>query len=162
MRRLGRLVWPVAALTGVWLLLYGGVGLGLAALGALLSLIAILVTRRLGLPEGRLRRPVVAVELAFVVLVDIVRSNIAVASIILGGRSRGQTSGFLRIALDIEAPYGLAALACIITATPGTIWVAYDSARNSLLLHILDLVDERTWIETIKGRYERRLREIFE
>jgi multicomponent K+:H+ antiporter subunit E len=31
-----------------------------------------------------------------------------------------------------------------------------------VLLHILDLVDEKVWLETIKGKYERRLMEIFE
>jgi multicomponent K+:H+ antiporter subunit E len=29
-------------------------------------------------------------------------------------------------------------------------------------MHILDLVDEATWIATIQSRYERRLLEIFE
>ncbi len=162
MSRRSKLAAVTAALTGVWLLLHGSMGLGAVVLGASLSLIAALITRRLNLPQGRLRRPLVAVELAFVVLSDIVRSNLAVASIILGIRSKERTSRFLRIPLDMQAPYGLAALACIITATPGTIWVAYDSVRNSVLLHILDLVDEQVWLDTIKGRYERRLREIFE
>jgi multicomponent K+:H+ antiporter subunit E len=29
-------------------------------------------------------------------------------------------------------------------------------------MHILDLIDETAWIQTIKGRYERRLLEIFQ
>ena len=60
------------------------------------------------------------------------------------------------------APYGLAALACIITATPGTLWVEYDSADNTMLLHVLDLIDEEEWVRIIKDRYETRLMEIFE
>jgi multicomponent K+:H+ antiporter subunit E len=59
-------------------------------------------------------------------------------------------------------PYGLTALACIITATPGTVWVEYDSAEGTMLLHVLDLVDEDDWVRTVKDRYERRLMEIFE
>ena len=59
-------------------------------------------------------------------------------------------------------PYGLAALACIITATPGTIWVEYESAHNSLLIHVLDLIDEEEWIRIIKQRYESHLMEILE
>jgi multicomponent K+:H+ antiporter subunit E len=31
-----------------------------------------------------------------------------------------------------------------------------------LTIHVLDLIDEREWIRTIKNRYERRLLEIFE
>lgn len=149
-------------LTSVWLLLLERVSLGGVLLGASLSLVAALVTRQLSLPSGRLRRPAAAVELAFMVLSDIIRSNIAVARIILGLGSKKRSSDFLRIPLEMRTPYGLAVLACIITATPGTIWVAYDPTRNSLLLHILDLVDDQFWIDTIKGRYESRLREIFE
>ena len=36
------------------------------------------------------------------------------------------------------------------------------SATGRLLLHVLDLVDEETWVRLIKDRYERRLMEIFE
>ena len=53
-------------------------------------------------------------------------------------------------------------LSIIITSTPGTIWMNYDAAKGTLLLHVLDLVDETVWIRTIKGRYERLLMEIFE
>ena len=30
------------------------------------------------------------------------------------------------------------------------------------MIHVLDLIDEKTWIRTIKGRYERLLLDIFE
>ena len=65
------------------------------------------------------------------------------------------------IPLDLRDPYGLAALACIITSTPGTLWVDFDAASGTLTIHVLDLVDESEWIRTIKGRYERLLLEIF-
>ena len=65
------------------------------------------------------------------VLVEIVRSNNAVARIILRpGAPRTCRSGFVLIPLDMRNPYGLAALACIVTATPGTVWVEYDSATQ--------------------------------
>src|SRR3546814_687158 len=44
----------------------------------------------------------------------------------------------------------------------GTIWVSYDPIGNMLLIHVLDLVDEQTWIDTIQQRYERPLLEIFQ
>jgi multicomponent K+:H+ antiporter subunit E len=53
-------------------------------------------------------------------------------------------------------------LACIITATPGTSWARYDAVRNTLTIHVLDLVDEQAWITQFKLRYERRLLEIFQ
>jgi multicomponent K+:H+ antiporter subunit E len=96
------------------------------------------------------------------VLADIVRSNIAVARIILGLVGRERTSGFVNISLELRDPYGLAALACIITATPGTLWVSFDPAKGILTIHVLDLIDESEWMRTIKGRYERLLLDIFE
>jgi multicomponent K+:H+ antiporter subunit E len=59
-------------------------------------------------------------------------------------------------------PGGLAVLACVITATPGTSWARYDAERNILTIHVLDLIDEQAWIKQFKERYERRLLEIFE
>src|SRR3546814_15568353 len=65
------------------------------------------------------------------------------------------TSGFILLPLDLRSRYGLAVLGIIITATPGTLWMQYDSARSVLLVHVLDLVDEAAWIRLIKQRYER-------
>ncbi len=151
-----------ACLVGMWLLLNDGLSVGGLLLGTILALVAVRACMKLTPPEGKFRRPGAALRLTWVVLGDIVRSNFAVARIILGQGARKQTSGFLRIPLDMRAPHGLAALACIITATPGTFWVSYDSASNTVLLHILDLVDEEAWLKTIKERYESRLMEIFE
>jgi multicomponent K+:H+ antiporter subunit E len=67
----------------------------------------------------------------------------------------------VRIPLRTNNRYCLAVLACIITSTPGTLWMAHDTRSNVLLLHVLDLVDEQRWIELIQQRYERLLREIF-
>ena len=151
-----------AALLAMWLLLNESVAPGAIVLGGVLALGASRALGALGPPRARFRRPRTALRLALVVLVEIVRSNKAVAGIILRPGTRGRTSGFVRIPLDMRDPYGLAALACIVTATPGTLWVEYDSARGTMLLHVLDLVDEETWVRTIKDRYERRLMEIFE
>ncbi len=102
------------------------------------------------------------VRLAGMVLVDIVRSNIAVARIVLRGRDRQTTSGFVTIPLTLRDRTALAVLACVLTATPGTAWLEYRSRRDTLLIHVLDLVDEQDWIDLIKGRYEPLLLEIFE
>ncbi len=151
-----------AALLAMWLLLNESVGPGAVLLGGVLALGASRLLARLGPPRARLRRPRAALGLAAIVLAEIVRSNIAVAGIILRPGMQGRRSGFVRIPLDMRDPYGLATLACIITATPGTLWVEYDSAGSAMLLHVLDLIDEEAWARTIKDRYERRLMEIFE
>ena len=81
---------------------------------------------------------------------------------IILARNRSLNSGFVAIPLDLTDRHGLAVLACIITSTPGTIWVSYDSSANILLIHVLDLADEQVWIDTIKQRYERLLLGIFQ
>ncbi len=103
-----------------------------------------------------------AVRLFFVVLIDIIRSNFAVAGVILGSVKRRSNSGFMKIPIDLRDPYGLAALACIITATPGTVWAGLSADGRALTIHVLDLQDEEAWVRTIKYRYERPLMEIFE
>ena len=94
-------------------------------------------------------------------LIDIIRSNIAVTGLILRPARRA-ASGFITIPLELRDQYGLAILACIITSTPGTVWVNFDSAKGILLIHVLDLVDEAAWTNLIKTRYERVLMDIFE
>ena len=89
------------------------------------------------------------------------KSNIAVARIILETKRKERTAGFVEIPLDLRDPYGLAALACIITSTPGTLWVDFNEASGILTIHVLDLVNESEWVGLIKERYERRLMEIF-
>ncbi len=93
---------------------------------------------------------------------DVLRSNWAVAQIILAGRRKKRVSGFIHVPLELRDRYGLAVLAIILTSTPGTLWVEYEAATGRLLLHVLDLVDEEVWIRLIKDRYECRLMEIFE
>lgn len=162
MRR--RLPYPLltAALLAVWLLLNESVAPGTLVVGGVLAFGASWTLTALDLPATAFRRPRAALKLALVVLIEVVRSNNAVARIILRPGSHGRRSGFVRIPLDMRNPYGLTALACIITATPGTLWVEYDSAGNTMLLHVLDLIDEEQWVEIIKERYESRLMEIFE
>lgn len=146
----------------LWLLLNQTLSSGHVVLGTALAIFGPIVLTALDLPKATIRRPEAVLRLSFLVLADIVRSNIAVARIILGPRPRNQTSGFLDIPLDMRDPYALATLACIITATPGTLWAHFDSTTGVLTIHALDLVDESAWIRTIKHRYERLLKEIFE
>jgi len=148
-----------AGLLGLWLLLNQAFSVGHILLGSVLALAGGWVLTVLRFPKARVRRGGALLRLSALVLVDIVRSNIAVGRIVLGLGGKQQTSGFVNIPLDLRDPYGLAALACIITATPGTLWVGFDG--EVLTIHVLDLIDENAWIQTIKSRYERHLLEIF-
>jgi multicomponent K+:H+ antiporter subunit E len=150
-----------AGLLVLWLLLNQALSLGQLLLGGVAALAGGWAWTALRPPEARVRRLGTIIRLSSLVLADIVRSNIAVGRIVLGLGGRERTSGFVRIPLDLRDPYGLAVLACIITSTPGTLWVSFDSANGTLTIHVLDLVDENEWVRTIKGRYERLLLEIF-
>lgn len=145
----------------LWLLLNQTASLGQFLIGCVLALVGGWILVILELPRAGVRRPTALLRLLGLVSMDIIRSNVAVGGIILGFGRRERTSGFVNIPLDIRNPYGLALLACIITSTPGTLWVHFDGQKGLLMIHVLDLIDEGEWIRTIRGRYERHLLEIF-
>ena len=149
-----------AGLLVLWLLL-NGLSAGHILLGGAVALIGGWAFAALEPPKMRLRRPLAVLRLTAFVFADIVRSNVAVARLILGLEPRRWASGFVEVPLELRHPYGLATLACIITSTPGTLWVDFNEASGTLTIHVLDLVDETEWVRTIKGRYERLLLEIF-
>ncbi|MND53316.1 putative monovalent cation/H+ antiporter subunit E [compost metagenome] len=151
-------------LFGASLLLSASAAPPALALAALAALTAPHIMRALDVEPVQVKKPLVILELALVVARDVLRSNWEVALVVFGrGRSRGRrVSGFVHIPLEMRSRYGLGILAVIITSTPGTLWVEYEEASGSLLLHILDLAEGDDWAERIKDRYERRLKEIFE
>lgn len=150
-----------AALFLVWLLLAQSYSPAQVILGLLVSLGA---TRAMAIlrpqPAIVLRwRPLV--RLAAIVSYDIVRSNLAVAAIVLS-RSAARKSAFIQLQLDLKHEPALTVLALIITATPGTAWVQFERKTGTLLIHVFDLVDEQEWIDLLKTRYESLLQEAFE
>jgi multicomponent K+:H+ antiporter subunit E len=165
MKRITATVSPllVFVLTALWLLLNQTLALGQVVLGLLLALLLAWAASALRPLQARLKRFDLAALLAWTVFRDIVRSNVAVARVVLGLVSdRKIESGFIHIPLDLRDPHGLAALAVIVTSTPGTVWVGLSPSSDTLTLHVLDLQDEDEWIQLIKQRYERPLMRIFE
>lgn len=157
------LPYPVASLMllATWLLLNQSLSPGQILLGAIFGWLGPVLLRRLDVPSGRVRRPLAGLRLFGAFFADMVRSNFNVARIILRNDPR-RTPGFVDIPLSMRAPHGLAALACIITATPGTSWVTHNPDDGVLTIHVLDLHDDDDWAFLIKTRYERLLMEIFE
>lgn len=162
MSRRGRFPVVLAALlVAMWLLLNSSLAPGHILLAVILAIFFARTSRRDDPLRPSLRRFTVAVSLVGTVLVDVVRSNINVAGVVLRG-VRGGGPGFAKVPLDLRHPQALAILAMILTATPGTVWVDLDRAAGQLTLHVLDLHDEEQWVRTIKQRYERPLMEIFQ
>jgi multicomponent K+:H+ antiporter subunit E len=150
-------------LVAMWLLLNNSASFAHLFLGLLLAVFFMVAAARLRPVHPRLRRLRAALPLVVTVLMDIVRSNIGVAMIVLGlVRDRRVTSGFIDVPLDLRDPHGLSILAAIITSTPGTAWAGLSDDGSTLKLHVLDLKDEGEWVRAIKERYERPLMRIFE
>lgn len=150
-----------AVLLVAWPVINGSGSLGQWLLGAAIALVIPWFTEALRPERARLKAPGAIVRLGFVVLYDIVMSNIDVAKRILGSESR-IAPAYVWVPLDIRDPHGIVALAGIITMTPGTLSADLADDRRHLLVHAFHLEDEAALIESIKTRYEAPLREIFE
>lgn len=137
--------------------------LGHALLGGAIAIVAGRAMASLHPAGPRIRRWDVIPVLFAVVVRDILRSNLAVAWLILTrGRGGKRAAGFVSIPLVLRDETALAWLAIIVTATPGTAWIEYDSGRSTLLIHVFDLTDPEEMRTFIKQRYEVMLMEIFE
>jgi multicomponent K+:H+ antiporter subunit E len=159
MRRL--LPYPLLwlALFAMWLLANDSVALVHILAGAVIATLACLALVALEPPKPRIRRVGTIVQLVALVLGDIFASNIAVFRLIVSGRA--PRSVFVTIPLDLRDPNGLAVLACIVTATPGSAWVHHDSKHSTVIIHVLDTADGAEWSAMLKRNYEQRLLEIF-
>ncbi|WP_395543705.1 Na+/H+ antiporter subunit E [Neotabrizicola sp. sgz301269] len=150
-----------AALVLMWLLLTR-FSLGHLLLGSVIAVLAGLALGRIESQAPRIRSWSALFRLLGRVALDIVRSNAAVAWLILTGGRRGtRRSGFVLVPLRLRDPVPLALLAIILTATPGTAWLEHDSEAGTLLLHVFDLIDEEEWSVLIRDRYETLLLEAF-
>lgn len=150
------------ALAAMWLVLTRFT-LGQLVLGTAVALVAGRAVAALDPPRPSLRGWSSIPRLLGIVAWDVLRSNAAVAWLILTeGRRGARRSDFLRVPLRLRHPAALAALAVIVTATPGTAWLEYDAGTGELILHVFDMVDEAEWRDLIQNRYEALLMEIFE
>ena len=150
------------ALLVLWLLLNRSLSAGHIVLGTVLALAIPLLTAGLRPLPVRIRKPGAVLRLALAVAVDTVRSNVAVARLLLAPGRRRHPAGFVHIPLDVRDPNALAVLATIVCITPGTAWAELALDRSMLLLHVLELDDADTVIANVKRRYEAPLMEIFE
>ncbi len=103
----------------------------------------------------------IAIKLFFVVLWDIIISNIRVAKQVLGPTQNLEPKWF-RVPLDTDHEHVNTLLAMIITTTPGTVSAGIDQERGDILVHALSCDDPDAEIEAIKIRYEVPLIEIFD
>ncbi|SIO45165.1 multisubunit potassium/proton antiporter, PhaE subunit [Rhodovulum sp. ES.010] len=149
-------------LTLVWLGLANKVTPGNLVLGAVLGTVVPLVTAAYWPNRPRLRRPLKIAEYALVVLWDIVVANIEVARIIVFKRNADIRSRWIPVPLDLTSAEAISVLAGTITMTPGTVSTMLSADGGAILVHCLHADDPDEVRDTIKARYETRLKEIFE
>ncbi len=160
MKIIQRIPWLPLGLWALWLLLNDSISVGQVILGGIFAFLVSAITGGMRPLRAQPRRIMPAFKLIAHVAIDVLRSNLAVARIVLGRDREGVHSGFMRIPLEMTDPHGLAILSGILTATPGSVWT--DFTDGVLLLHVLDMQDEAAWHTLIKDRYEKPLMEIFE
>lgn len=145
----------------MWLIL-SGFSLGQLLLGSVIALFCGWIMRLLELEKITIKSWRAVFRLFFCVFIDSIVSNIAVACLAVTKRHEKQQSGFIVVPLLLESRTALAILACILSVTPGTVWVAYNSKNRELLIHVLNFTDEGGgYLRLIKQRYEQLLLEIF-
>lgn len=149
------------ALTGIWLLLNNSIEPGHILLGLLLGWIIPVLTIRFWPDKVVIRKPVVLLRFGFIFLYDIVVANFTVARLILGSPEK-LTPAFVKLPLDLTSDVAISLLASSLTLTPGTLSARLSEDHSYLLVHALNETDPDTLIATIKQRYERPLKEIFE
>ncbi|SFR60532.1 multisubunit potassium/proton antiporter, PhaE subunit (TC 2.A.63.1.1) [Pseudidiomarina maritima] len=143
-----------------WLLLQNTVTPGLVLLGCILAVAIPLYTNRGRDFPAKIHKPLKAIEYFFLLLVDILISNLNIAAIILMP-SRRIKPALIEYPLDIVGEVPITVLASTISLTPGTITAEIRRDGRALMIHALNVEDHEKLIASIKQRYEMRLKEIF-
>ncbi|PWE30963.1 Na+/H+ antiporter subunit E [Pararhodobacter marinus] len=154
---------PLLSLTLVvaWMLLVNQITVNSLVFAVILGLVIPVITRPYWPDMPRLRHPFRAIEYVFVVLYDIVKANIEVALIVLFKPNRDLRPAWITVPLDVRSPEAITMLAGTITLTPGTVSCDLAANGHAVLIHALHAPDPDVVRDTIKQRYERRLKEIF-
>ncbi|WP_336293790.1 Na+/H+ antiporter subunit E [Bartonella sp. CB169] len=144
----------------MWLIL-NGCNLGQLLFGIMIALLCGWMMRFLEPEKVTIKNWSAVFCLIFRLFIDSIVSNISVAWFILTKRYREQQSCFVVVPLLLKSRTALAVLACILSATPGIVWISYNRKNSELLLHVLNFKRGYNYQQLIKQRYEQLLLEIF-
>jgi multicomponent K+:H+ antiporter subunit E len=165
MMRLFQWLFPHPVLTlllaVVWVILQNGFSAGMAVFGLIIGTIIARATaafwpeRPGGFRLGKM------ISYTLLVMWDIIVANIEVAWIVLTVSNAKLKPAWIVIPLELRTPEAITLLAGTITLTPGTVSADLSQSGHSLLVHVLHTDDPDAERDTIKTRYEARLKEIF-
>lgn len=153
------LLAPILAV--VWLLLNNTLAFGHVVLGLLLGWLIPMFALSFWSERVRIYRPLVLAGFLGRVVIDILLANMTVARLVLGP-PRKLRPKFLQVPLDLTHELAVSMLANTICLTPGTLSARLSPDRKFLLVHALDAADPAEIVASIKSRYEKPLKEIFE
>ncbi|MGD8896147.1 MAG: Na+/H+ antiporter subunit E [Acidobacteriota bacterium] len=149
-----------ALLLGViWVALTGDLSGANVAFGVLLGWLAVRVGRPLGPDPVFARvRPLKAVGLLLYLAWQILVANLKVVAAILGPRRRLRPA-LVAVPLDVTTDGQIAALANLISLTPGTLSLDVSPDRRSLYVHAMSASSPEALRREIKEGFERRVLE---
>lgn len=137
MSRLGLVLWLTAVWVGLWGSATAANVLGGLAVGGLLVLTLPLTE----VPKHGIVRPAALLRFTGYFLVDLVRSSLQVAAIVLRPR-RPLRQAVLAVPVRGASDQLLTLLANAISLTPGTLTLEVDRPRSTLYVHVLDVGDD--------------------
>ncbi|MGQ3488870.1 Na+/H+ antiporter subunit E [Roseovarius pacificus] len=149
-------------LTIVWLALVNKVTVGNLILGGVLGIFVPMLTGPYWPRRTKVSGPFRVIEYLLIVLWDIIVANVEVALIVMFKRNENIRSHWITVPLDLTSPEAITVLAGTITMTPGTVSTMLAADGGSILVHCLHTDDPDEVRDTIKSRYEWRLKEIFQ
>ncbi len=146
----------------IWLFLVNTVTFGHLLLGSLLGIAIPWFTNRFWPERPKIARPFLLFRFFCITFItDVIVANITVVRLFLQPDISRLRPRFLKIPLDTQDPMVITILASVISLTPGTVSAEVSKDRQILIVHGLDVADEKTAVHTIKTRYEAPLKEIF-
>jgi multicomponent K+:H+ antiporter subunit E len=146
----------------IWFLLVNTITFGHLLLGTLLGITIPWFTNRFWPERPKIAKPVLLFRFFFITFAtDVIVANITVVRLFLLPDISRLRPRFIEIPLDTQDPMVITILASVISLTPGTVSAEVSEDRQTLIVHGLDVPDEKTAVQTIKTRYEAPLKEIF-
>lgn len=100
-----------------------------------------------------------AVSLFGIFMYDLFTASLGVARIILEGRGRHQPA-IVAVPVETRTDWGIALLAYLLSATPGSTCLHVADDRRTIYVHFLDAPDMQARAAGAKARYERRILDI--
>lgn len=105
-------------------------------------------------------RVIHSIAFIFIYLWEVVYSTMTLTRYVLRPRMIVEPR-FIHVPLDLKGEFPRFLFACLVSMTPGTLSVAIDQSRGTLLVHFLDCNDPLQAVSSLKRSIERPLLRIF-